>query len=73
MAAILVSGGTYSGSGDLTCEAIVLGGKQGEDWGNSTFICPDGVLEITGNSSVGYADSAIFVYNNSNDTWVITK
>ena len=69
MAAILVSGGTYSGSGDLTCEAVVLGGKQGEDWGDSTFICPDGVLEITGNSSVGYSDSAIFVYNNSNDTW----
>ena len=68
MAGIIVSGGTYSGSGDLTCEAVVLGGKQGTDWGDSTFICPDGVLTFTGNSDVGYTDSAIFVYH-TNDVW----
>ena len=71
MVAILVSGATYSGSGDLTCEAVVLGGQQAGGaaaWGDSTFICPDGVLTLTGNSDVGYTDSAIFVYH-TNDVW----
>ena len=70
MAAILVSGGTYSGSGDLTCDAVVLGGTNAADWGGTaTFICPDGVLTLTDNSDVGYTDTAIFVRNGNSDTW----
>ena len=83
MTGILVSGGTYSGSGDVTCDFVALGNygaRPGGATGGGTFTAPDGTLTITSGDGV-YAFfkwSSTFNHNggtvlfNSSDTQRVT-
>ena len=49
MAGILVSGGTYSGSGDVTCDWVAIGELASAKVSSAggTFTAPDGTLTLT--------------------------
>jgi len=63
MAGIYVSGGTFSGSGDVTTDWFVCDGVT-----TNTVYLPDGVLDCTGEDDSNYSfelSTNSYLYNNS--------
>ena len=65
MAGILVSGGTYSGSGDVTTEFLYVMNSDNTGGNKGTIKLPNGTFEVTGENTTEYGGEGYtgFAYN----------